>query len=110
MKIAPALSEMGKPTAREIMSGKPTSLVVPSVEEFEYYGFFTNKFNFCFRMFGTKCEKCGSCFRKNDYVMRARSKIFHMECFRCVACERQLVPGKFFSWLHHFRLFTRSSL
>lgn len=29
--------------------------------------------------------------------MRARSKIYHMECFRCVACERQLVPGDEFA-------------
>ncbi|XP_021968058.1 insulin gene enhancer protein ISL-1 isoform X2 [Folsomia candida] len=49
------------------------------------------------RMFGTKCEKCGSCFRKNDFVMRAKCKIYHMECFRCIACERQLVPGDEFA-------------
>jgi hypothetical protein len=54
-------------------------------------------FLLCFRMFGTKCEKCGLCFRKNDFVMRARSKIYHMDCFRCVACERQLVPGDEFA-------------
>lgn len=25
--------------------------------------------------------------------MRARSQIYHIDCFRCVACSRQLVPG-----------------
>lgn len=59
------------------------------------------KATLCFRMFGTKCEKCGSCFRKNDFVMRAKCKIYHMECFRCIACERQLVPGKL-TWLSKF--------
>jgi len=49
------------------------------------------------RLFGTKCDKCGLQFSKNDFVMRARSKIYHMECFRCVACERQLVPGDEFA-------------
>ncbi|ODN01329.1 Insulin enhancer protein isl-1, partial [Orchesella cincta] len=49
------------------------------------------------RLFGTKCEKCGLSFSKNDFVMRARSKIYHMDCFRCVACERQLVPGDEFA-------------
>ncbi|CAG7820590.1 unnamed protein product [Allacma fusca] len=49
------------------------------------------------RLFGTKCDKCGLCFSKNDFVMRARSKIYHMDCFRCVACERQLVPGDEFA-------------
>lgn len=51
---------------------------------------------FC-RLFGTKCNKCGQCFSKNDFVMRARSKIYHQQCFRCVACERQLVPGDEFA-------------
>merc|ERR1712130_681538 len=29
--------------------------------------------------------------------MRANKKIFHLECFRCVACERQLIPGDSFA-------------
>ena len=45
------------------------------------------------RLFGTKCDKCGSSFSKNDFVMRAKTKIFHIECFRCSACARQLIPG-----------------
>lgn len=49
------------------------------------------------RLFGTKCDKCGCAFGKNDYVMRANKKIFHLECFRCVACERQLIPGDSFA-------------
>jgi len=47
-----------------------------------------------FRLFGTKCDKCGNSFSKNDFVMRAKTKIFHIECFRCSACARQLLPGK----------------
>ena len=49
------------------------------------------------RLFGAKCEKCGCAFGKNDYVMRAKNRIFHSECFRCVACERQLQPGDSFA-------------
>ncbi|CAO1304035.1 unnamed protein product [Diamesa serratosioi] len=49
------------------------------------------------RLFGTKCDKCGSSFSKNDFVMRAKSKIFHLECFRCTACARHLVPGDEFA-------------
>ncbi|KAB0803907.1 hypothetical protein PPYR_00877, partial [Photinus pyralis] len=48
-------------------------------------------------LFGTKCDKCGSSFSKNDFVMRAKSKIYHIECFRCSACARQLVPGDEFA-------------
>lgn len=29
--------------------------------------------------------------------MRAKSKIYHIECFRCTACERQLIPGDEFA-------------
>lgn len=49
------------------------------------------------RLFGTKCDKCCRSFGKNDFVMRAKNKIFHLECFRCVACEKQLVPGDEFA-------------
>ncbi|CAG9857756.1 unnamed protein product [Phyllotreta striolata] len=49
------------------------------------------------RLFGTKCDKCGLSFSKSDFVMRAKSKIYHIECFRCRACARQLVPGDEFA-------------
>ncbi|XP_029047342.1 LOW QUALITY PROTEIN: insulin gene enhancer protein ISL-1 [Osmia bicornis bicornis] len=49
------------------------------------------------RLFGTKCDKCSECFSKDDYVMRAKSKIYHIKCFRCSACMRQLVPGDEFA-------------
>ena len=52
---------------------------------------------FLSRLFGTKCEKCSRSFGKNDFVMRAKNKIFHLDCFRCVACEKQLVPGDEFA-------------
>ncbi|XP_014249515.1 insulin gene enhancer protein ISL-1 [Cimex lectularius] len=49
------------------------------------------------RLFGTKCDKCSLSFSKNDFVMRAKTKIYHIECFRCSACERQLIPGDEFA-------------
>lgn len=49
------------------------------------------------RLFGTKCCKCGHSFTKTDFVMRAKTKIYHIECFRCSACHRQLVPGDEFA-------------
>ncbi|XP_781774.3 insulin gene enhancer protein ISL-1 [Strongylocentrotus purpuratus] len=49
------------------------------------------------RLFGTKCAKCSQGFTKNDFVMRARNKIYHIDCFRCVACSRQLIPGDEFA-------------
>lgn len=49
------------------------------------------------RLFAAKCAKCSQGFSKNDFVMRARNKIFHTDCFVCVACERQLVSGDEFA-------------
>ncbi|CAO1375229.1 unnamed protein product [Diamesa hyperborea] len=49
------------------------------------------------RLFGAKCNKCGSSFSKSDFVMRAKSKIFHIKCFCCSACDIQLKPGDEFA-------------
>ncbi|XP_032824418.1 insulin gene enhancer protein ISL-1-like isoform X2 [Petromyzon marinus] len=49
------------------------------------------------RLFGIKCAKCNASFSKTDFVMRARSHIYHMECFRCETCSRQLLPGDEFA-------------
>ena len=53
--------------------------------------------SFFSRLFGTKCAKCAQGFTKNDFVMRARNKIYHIDCFRCIACSRQLIPGDEFA-------------
>ncbi|CAG0914311.1 unnamed protein product [Notodromas monacha] len=49
------------------------------------------------RLFGTKCSKCGTNFKKLEYVFRARDRVYHMDCFRCVACDKQLMPGDEFA-------------
>ena len=48
-------------------------------------------------MYGAKCDKCSLGFSRSDFVMRAKNKIYHIECFRCTACQRQLVPGDEFA-------------
>ena len=58
------------------------------------------------RLFGAKCDKCLRSFGKSDYVMRAKNKIFHLECFQCAACEKQLMPGNEYS-LRHDELFCK---
>lgn len=49
------------------------------------------------RLFGARCDKCACSFNKNDFVMRAKSKIYHIKCFRCTSCSRQLKPGDEFA-------------
>ncbi|XP_055333260.1 insulin gene enhancer protein isl-1-like [Paramacrobiotus metropolitanus] len=39
------------------------------------------------------CAKCKVSFRKDDTVMRARHFIYHLECFRCSACDNSLCTG-----------------
>jgi len=52
---------------------------------------------FLCRLFGAKCASCKLGFGVSDLVMRARSHVYHVDCFRCVACGRQLVPGDEFA-------------
>ncbi|CAL4066101.1 unnamed protein product, partial [Meganyctiphanes norvegica] len=49
------------------------------------------------RLFGAKCDKCDRIFEKTDLVMRARTKIYHLDCFRCTGCTKQLLPGEEFA-------------
>ena len=54
--------------------------------------------HFVCRLYSAKCSACNRIFGKNDFVMRAKTKMFHLDCFRCAACTRHL--GK----LQHFWL------
>ena len=58
---------------------------------------FKSKIQSCCRLYGTKCDKCYRSFGKNDFVMRAKNKLFHLVCFRCVDCEERFVPGDEFA-------------
>jgi len=49
------------------------------------------------RLYSARCSACQNVFTKNDFVMRAKTKMFHLECFRCAACRRHLVPGDEFA-------------
>ncbi|XP_058012694.1 insulin gene enhancer protein ISL-2 [Ahaetulla prasina] len=53
------------------------------------------------RLFGIKCAKCAGGFSSSDLVMRARDHVYHLECFRCSVCSRQLLPGDEFSLRDH---------
>ncbi|XP_064648528.1 LIM/homeobox protein Lhx5-like isoform X2 [Lineus longissimus] len=46
------------------------------------------------RKFGTKCAGCGQGISPSDLVRRARSKVFHLKCFTCVVCRKQLSTGE----------------
>ena len=49
------------------------------------------------RLYSKKCFKCKDGFNKNDFVMRAGHRIYHIDCFRCCMCSKQLAPGDEFA-------------
>ncbi|CAF0816578.1 unnamed protein product [Brachionus calyciflorus] len=49
------------------------------------------------RLFSKKCFKCKESFTKSDFVMKANNRIYHLECFRCLMCNKPLAPGDEFA-------------
>ncbi|GFN92802.1 LIM/homeobox protein lhx1 [Plakobranchus ocellatus] len=47
-----------------------------------------------FRRYGTKCAGCAQGISPSDLVRRARDKVFHLKCFTCVVCRKQLSTGE----------------
>lgn len=47
-----------------------------------------------FRRYGTKCGGCGQGISPSDLVRKARDKVFHLNCFTCLVCRKQLSTGE----------------
>ncbi|XP_015921048.1 LIM/homeobox protein Lhx5 isoform X1 [Parasteatoda tepidariorum] len=47
-----------------------------------------------FKRFGTKCSGCAQGISPTDLVRRARNKVFHLKCFTCLVCRKQLSTGE----------------
>jgi hypothetical protein len=48
----------------------------------------------CCRRYGTKCGGCGQGISPSDLVRKARDKVFHLNCFTCLVCRKQLSTGE----------------
>lgn len=53
-----------------------------------------NNFLHCCRRYGTKCGGCGQGISPCDLVRKARDKVFHLNCFTCLVCRKQLSTGE----------------
>lgn len=51
------------------------------------------------RNFGAKCSKCCRGIAASDWVRRARELVFHLACFACDQCGRQLSTGEQFAMI-----------
>ncbi|XP_074654797.1 LIM/homeobox protein Lhx3-like [Tubulanus polymorphus] len=61
-----------------------------------------------FRRFGTKCAGCDQGIPPTQVVRRAQDYVYHLECFACMMCNRQLNTGDEFYLMEDRKLVCKS--
>lgn len=56
------------------------------------------------RRFGTKCASCQQGIPPSQVVRKAQDFVYHLHCFSCVMCSRQLATGDEFYLMEDGRL------
>ncbi|KAL4623333.1 LIM/homeobox protein Lhx3 isoform X1 [Arapaima gigas] len=57
-----------------------------------------------FKRFGTKCAACQQGVAPSQVVRRAQDFVYHLHCFACVVCKRQLATGDQYYLMEDSRL------
>ncbi|KAK8751097.1 hypothetical protein OTU49_013006, partial [Cherax quadricarinatus] len=61
-----------------------------------------------FRRYGTKCSGCEQGIPPTQVVRRAQDNVYHLHCFACVICQRQLNTGDEFYLMEDNKLVCKS--
>ncbi|XP_037777883.1 LIM/homeobox protein Lhx3-like isoform X1 [Penaeus monodon] len=61
-----------------------------------------------FRRYGTKCAGCEQGIPPTQVVRRAQDNVYHLHCFACVICQRQLNTGDEFYLMEDNKLVCKS--
>lgn len=64
-----------------------------------YFNYVSNSLFIFSRTFGAKCAKCSRSIASSDWVRRAKDQVFHLACFSCDQCGRQLSTGEQFAMI-----------
>ena len=46
------------------------------------------------RHYGTKCGGCNDGISPNELVRKAKDQVYHLKCFVCITCQKQLSTGE----------------
>ena len=61
-----------------------------------------------FRRFATKCAGCDQGIAPSQIIRRAQQNVYHLECFQCLLCGRQLDTGDEFYLMEDRKLVCKS--